>query len=116
MEPWYLIVILGFLLILVFIAGYMAWMFYRKSGRSASDDVKTHRIVQKLYSQDTKKRAFIIEYSDNRYRVLCSRYSDKIINNFTGEVAGWQSQEDKPVVSSLYDAVQVAEKWLHEAI
>ena len=114
METWSVIVILGFLLILAFIGFYMAWMFFRKSNPSASKDVKTHRIVQRLYSQDMKKRAFIVEYSNERYRVVCSNYSDKIVNQYTGEVVGWQNREDKLVVSSLYDAVQVAEKWLHD--
>ena len=113
MQIWFLIVILSLVLLLIIIAVLLR-MFVRDTNRTDKKNTKDHHIVQKLFSQDLHKRALIIEYGRDRYQVARSCYSDEIVNNITGEVAGWQSLKEKPVASSLYDAVQIAEKWLHE--
>ena len=113
MQVWLLIVILSIVLILGLIA-VLIWVLLRDTNRTSNKNFKERRVVQKLISQDLQRRALIIEYDQDRYQVVRSHYSDEIINHITGEVTGWKSLKEKPVVDSLYDAVQIAEKWLHE--
>lgn len=107
-----MVIFLIVLLALVLIAILAASFFLRDRGRSASQDAKTLPIVQKFYSEDLKKRAFIIRLHDGKYKVVFYEYSDKVIN-LRGEVAGWLPHANKPVFDSLYDAVDIAQKWTH---
>jgi len=114
MQTEYVLLILSLALILVFMVVLIVWMLFRNTGISASTDVKTRRVVQKLYSHDVQRRALIIENGNGRYQVVRSHYSDEIINSISGEVVGWRTLKDKPVVGSMFEAVTIAEEWLQE--
>ena len=83
----------------------------QSSSTAAKSDVKTQPIVQRFYSSDLKKRAFIVHQNDGRYKVGYQRHSDKVIN-LRGEIAGWQTQPEKPTTDSLASAVEVAQSWV----
>jgi len=114
MQTEYVLLILGLALILVVIMVLIVWMLFRNTGISASTDVKTRHVVQKLYSHDMQRRVLIIEDGNGRYQVVRSHYSDEIINSISGEVIGWRTLKDKPVVKTLFEAVKLAEEWLQE--
>lgn len=109
----------GFLAILIiFIIAVLAivlasWFYTRLSKPpGAKTDLKTQLIVQRFYSSDLKKRAFIVHRNDDRYKVVYQHYSEEVIN-LGGEVVGWQSLPEHPVTLSLAKAVEIAQRWLH---
>ena len=102
------------IIMIVGIAAVAAWYFLRTPGQSASADVKTQRIVQRFVSRDLKKRAFVVQRGDGRFRVVFQDYSDKIVNGRRGDEEGWVSQSSKPLATSLAEAVKIAEDWTHQ--
>ena len=90
-----------------------AWFISKPDPQPASKtNVKTQPIVQRFYSSDLKRRAFIVRRNDDRYKVIYQRYSEKVINQ-RGELAGWQTLPDKPTADSLVSAVEIAQNWVH---
>ena len=105
--------ILIILIVAVLVTVALAWYFMPSPKRpSAKMDVKTQPIVQRFISNDLKKRAFIIRLNEGGYKVVYQHYSEEIIN-LGGEVAGWQTQPEKPVADSLANAVNIAQHWVH---
>jgi hypothetical protein len=105
--------IIAIYLISVLVMIILAWSYARNSKQgSAGTHIKTQPVVQRFYSSDLMKRAFIIRRNNGRYKVVFQQYSEKIID-VRGEVAGWQSLPDEPIVDSLVRAVEIAEEWVH---
>ena len=113
MITYGILAVLIILIVAVLVIVVLAWYFMSSSRRPlAKTDVKTQPIVQRFVSRDLKKRAFIIHLNEGGYKVVYQRYSEEIIN-LGGEVAGWQTQPEKPVADSLAIAVDIAQHWVH---
>jgi hypothetical protein len=84
----------------------------RDSGQFASMDVKPQRTIQSFCSSDLKRRTFVVQKNDGRYKVIYQVHSDKVIN-IRGDVEGWQTQPEKPVSDTLAGAVEIARNWAH---
>jgi cytoskeletal protein RodZ len=78
----------------------------------AKANVATDPVVQRFVSNDLKKRAFVVRQNEGGFKVIFEQYSTQVINR-SGEVAGWQTQPEKPVAESLASAVEIAQSWVH---
>jgi len=114
MMTYGIFAILVILIVIALAIVLVAWFISSSPAQpSAKRDVKTQPIVQKFYSNNLTKRAFIVHRNDDRYKVIYQRYSDKIINQ-RGEIIGWQTQPEKPITDSLSSAVEIAQEWVHK--
>ena len=108
-----IIAVLVILIVAVLVLVLLAWYLRSSSGRSsAKTNIKTQPVVQRFVSSDLRKRAFVVQLNTGGYRVVCQRYSDKVINS-RGDVTGWWSLPEKPVSETLAGAVEIAEGWVH---
>lgn len=112
--PTSIVVITG-ILFLVLVAAFLGWLFLRNAGSSASINDTTQHVVQQFCSSDLKKRSFVLQRNDSRYKVVFQVYSNRIINQ-GGEVEGWKTLREKKVTDSLALAVETARTWAHEEV
>ena len=106
------IVVIAGILFLVLIAAFVGWLFLRNSGSSARINDTTEHVIQQFCSSDLKKRVFVLQRNDSRYKVVFQVYSNRIINQ-GGEVEGWKTLREKKVTDSLAMAVEIAQTWAH---